>query len=46
MNSDGANTPPDPPIPIDRLHARIFPNASRITNHSAYPPAVVMYMTG
>jgi hypothetical protein len=35
MNSDGANTPPDPPMPIVRLHAMIFPAASTIRNHSA-----------
>ena len=34
MNSDGANTPPDPPIPIDKLVAAIFPNASSSTNHA------------
>ena len=39
MNSDGAKIPPEPPIPIDRLHARILPNARMIRNHSAYPPA-------
>ena len=32
---EGANTPPEPPIPIVRLHAMIFATASRIRNHSA-----------
>ena len=35
MNSDGANTPPDPPMPMVRLHAMIFPAASTIRNHRA-----------
>ena len=34
MNSDGANTPPDPPMPRVRLQARIFPAASTSRNHS------------
>ncbi len=33
-NSDGANTPPDPPMPRVRLQARIFPAASTSRNHS------------
>ena len=35
MNRDGANTPPEPPIPMVRLHAMILANASTIRNHSA-----------
>ena len=46
MNSDGAKIPPEPPIPIVRLVARILPKASTIRNHSAYPPAVALNMTG
>ncbi len=46
MNSDGANTPPDPPMPMLRLVAAILAKASTITNHSAYCPAVVLYITG
>ena len=46
MNSDGAKTPPEPPIPMDMLQASILPKASTTRNHSAYPPAVVWYMTG
>ena len=46
MNSDGANTPPEPPIPMVRLHAAILANASRARNHSAYWPAVALYITG
>ncbi len=46
MNSEGANTPPDPPIPMLRLVAAIFPNDRSIRNHGAYPPAVVLYTTG
>ena len=34
MNSDGANTPPDPPMPMVRLVAAILATASRIRNHS------------
>ena len=34
MNSDGANTPPEPPMPMVRLVAIIFPAASTIRNHS------------
>ena len=33
MNSDGANTPPDPPMPMVRLQAMIFPAARMIRNH-------------
>ena len=33
MNSEGANTPPDPPMPRVVLHAMIFPAASTIRNH-------------
>ena len=33
-------------MPIVRLVASIFPNASRIRNASAYPPAVAWYITG
>ena len=46
MNSDGAKMPPEPPIPMVRLHAAILANASRIRNHSAYWPAVALYITG
>jgi hypothetical protein len=46
MNSDGAKIPPEPPIPMDMLVASILPKASTIRNHSAYPPAAVLYMTG
>ena len=33
VNSDGANTPPDPPIQRVRLAARILPTMSTTTNH-------------
>jgi hypothetical protein len=46
MNSDGAKMPPEPPIPMVRLHAAILANASTIRNHSAYWPAVALYITG
>ena len=46
MNSDGAKMPPEPPIPMVRLHAAILANASRIRNHSAYWPAVALSITG
>jgi hypothetical protein len=35
MNSDGAKMPPESPIPMDRLVARIFPKASTIRNQIA-----------
>ena len=35
MNSEGANTPPEPPMPMVRLHAMIFPAARTIRNHRA-----------
>ena len=34
MNSEGANTPPDPPIHSVRLAARILPTIRRAMNHS------------
>ena len=46
MNRDGAKTPPEPPIPMVRLHAAILANASTIRNHSAYWPAVALSITG
>ena len=46
MNNEGANTPPEPPIPKVRLQAAILANASTIRNHSAYWPAVALYITG
>ena len=46
MNRDGAKIPPEPPMPRLRLVATIFAAASRIRNHSAYPSATVLYMTG
>ena len=45
MNSDGAKTPPEPPIPIVRLVASILP-----TQHDQEPQGVlagdVLFMTG
>src|ERR1700760_1852774 len=34
-NSEGANTPPDPPMPKVTLQARIFPAASTSRNQNA-----------
>jgi hypothetical protein len=35
MKSDGAKMPPEPPMPIDTLVARIFPKASTMRNQTA-----------
>ena len=35
MNSDGAKMPPEPPMPIVTLVARIFPKARTIRNQIA-----------
>ena len=34
VNRDGANTPPEPPIPMVRLAATILASINRARNHS------------
>ncbi len=46
MNSDGANTPPEPPIAIVRLVATIFAPSSTSTNAIAYSPWTAFVSTG
>ena len=46
MNSEGANTPPEPPIERVRLDARTLPSIRMTMNHSAYWPASALPITG
>ena len=46
MNSDGANTPPEPPIPMVRLAAKILAAMRTRRNHRASLPAIAWPMTG
>ena len=46
MNRLGANTPPEPPMPMVRLVATILPISSTSRNPIAYLPAMLLPSTG
>ncbi len=46
MNSEGAKTPPEPPMPMVRLVAAIFPTSSTSRNPMAYFPPTAFSSTG
>ena len=46
MKSEGAKTPPEPPIEIVRLVARIFPASSANRNQTAQPPRIAFSSGG
>ena len=46
MNREGANTPPEPPMPMVRLVARILPSARMSRNARVYRPATAWPSTG
>ena len=46
VNREGANTPPEPPMPMVRLAVTILATVRMINNHRTMWPATAWSMTG
>jgi hypothetical protein len=46
VNSDGAKTPPEPPIPMARLAVTIFAAIRKSRNHRTSLPTMAWFITG
>jgi hypothetical protein len=46
VNSEGADTSPDPPMPMVRLAVHILAAVSTSSNHSTMCPSTALSMTG